>query len=257
MGNWRDDKTGSCDQSCSYLPLLWRWEGRVTDPPHSSQKKSCKPSVFWGAIFCTSLLVLVTLLFLWRRARCCSMPAVPRPGRTAGIGVTQQSGLPRSVVWPLYSWGSGEGDGSTAGGLPPASLLLKGRAVAIGLATAGCLPGGPALISVLHCLCFGSLEPAWISLRWHDGEILWRGSTWGVIKLARGIDLSVVYILYQPTAASASMGRTLEEHFWEWQDFSCCSQSDGLCTVLQPVALVAYTQPTLLHLPFFSSLGHF
>lgn len=37
------------------------------------------------------------------------MPAVPRPGRAAGIGVTQQSGLPRSVVWPLYSWGSGAG----------------------------------------------------------------------------------------------------------------------------------------------------
>lgn len=146
MGSWREDKTRSWDQSFSCLPLLWRWErGRLI--LHSAHKrKSWKPSVFWGAFFAH--------LCQWLSGRC---------SLKEGTVLLHAGCLTVSVSWGSLGspgmWcgpctaGVEKQDGSTAGGLPPASLLLKGRAVAIGLAIAGCSDWGPALPSVLHCLC--------------------------------------------------------------------------------------------------------
>lgn len=73
-------------------------------------------------------------------------------GRAAGIGAMQCLRCPGAWCGPWTAGGEEQG-GSRAGGLCPASLLLKGRAVAVGVATAGCSPWGPALISALHCFC--------------------------------------------------------------------------------------------------------
>lgn len=108
----------------------------------------------------------------WCLSRCCSSEGGhgAAPCRLCHSWEGQLESVSHSNLGCPGMWcgpcaaGGEEHDGSTAGGLPPASLLLKGRAVAVGLATAGCSPGGPALIAVLHCLCSGSLEPAWISL---------------------------------------------------------------------------------------------
>lgn len=72
--------------------------------------------------------------------------------------------------------GGGEQDGSTDGGLPPASLLLRRRVVAIGLGTAGCLPWRPALISVLHCLCCIDRPGLWSQQGYHCHDMMGRFS---------------------------------------------------------------------------------